>query len=174
MSRMVFAEPLQLCKVIIAKTTVWTAALFGNCSKRVSEIISYVFLILLNILTPALKLLCKVSSELPFGKVDSSFALWLHHIWVTSWQVACDFYCINLLLWSFHYFLLFSAVFWSAYISHHDEFCRVMCSKVRGRRVWPTQLGWKKSLPWNPLCCFAWEVTCDWCCSRTVALLCLD
>lgn len=73
--------------------------------------ISYAFLSLLNILTPALKILCKTFSELPFVKEDSSFVLWPHNIWVTSWKVTCDFCCINLLLWSFQCFLLFSTIF---------------------------------------------------------------
>lgn len=78
---------------------------------------------------------------------------------------------------------LFPSVFYKFFNLHTfltmTEFSRIMCGKVRGRWVWPTQLCCHKSLPWNLLHwknCFCaaslgkWTVTGIARSSRTEAL----
>lgn len=123
---------------------------------------------------------CKIPSELSFRKEGLSFVSWPYHVWVTGWPS---------LMWPLLYYSafiilsLFPSVFYKLLNLHTfltvTEFSRVMCGKVRGRWVWPTQLCCHKSLPWNLLCwknCFCavslgkWTVTGIAHSSRTEAL----
>lgn len=169
-----------VCKHTIARTTIHTTTFLEKWSKKVQELISYTFLILMSILTPALKMICKTSSELLLRKESSSFVLLLHNVWLAGKQVWCNLYYVILLLWSFHCLLLCSTSFFfnlHAFVTMTD-FYGVCVAKLEVG-VWPAQLCCRKPLLRNLLCCKKcfcavslgkWTVTGIVCSGRTKAL----